>query len=786
MSELDFQEENNDSLDIKGLVMRYLSYWYLFVLGVALALTAAHLYLRYSTPVYSIKATILIKDESGADLANSGVFADMALLNANKSFSNEVLVIKSKGLMERVLSELGMQVSYFGEGRIKSPELYGGRSPIKAVIAELDSAGLGRSFVVEVEDNNTFSIWEGENKVSTHKFGKQIHKKYGIFTIVADSDITNDTGRRVLVRFNDLSRMATSYSNKLGVKSVNEYATVMELNLTDPVPAKGKDILNKLIDVYNRETISEKNLAVTKTIQFIDDRLVYLTRELTDVEKDVERYLQDNKLIDPSASGGIYQNTAHEYNQQITENEIKLEILKTIESYLQKEENRYELVPTSLDIADPTLGGLISNFNDLQNQRRRLGRSVTDSNPVLRNVNEQLEILRLNILENIRNIRAGLLVVRRNLQANARQFESQVRQVPSMQRELTDISRQQGIKEGLYLYLLQKREEAALSQAITPSNSRIIDPAAASGNPIEPQATNIYLIALLAGLALPFGGIFLRDMLNDTIQEVREVEKATPTPILGEIGHNDSNQMLVISQESRSSSAELFRLLRANLQFAAGGKENKVILVTSSMSGEGKTFFSLNLAASLMMTGKKVVVLGFDLRKPKLTQGVNLPNNIGITNYLISDNVQIEDMIQFAPQMLDLAIIGSGPIPPNPAELMLLPKIGILIQELKATFDYIIIDSSPIGQVADTLALAPYIDSSLYIVRYNYTHKKQLQIIDDLYKSRKLKHPMIVLNDAKKSNSYGYSYGYGYGYGNYYEEGTTGLGGKIRKLVKGV
>ncbi|SIT93831.1 GumC family protein [Pontibacter indicus] len=785
MSELDFQEDNSESLDIKGLLMRYLRYWYLFVIGAAFALTAAHLYLRYSTPVYSVKATILIKDESGADLANSGLFGDMALIKANKSFSNEVLVIKSKGLMERVLTELGMEVSYFGEGRIKSPELYGGRSPIKAVIAQLDSAGLGKSFVVEVEDNNSFSIYEGENKVSTHKFGEQIKKDYGIFTIVADSDITNDRGRRILVRFNNLGKMANSYSRQLAVKSVNEYATVMELSLTDPVPAKGKDILNKLIEVYNRETIHEKNLAVTKTIQFIDDRLVYLTRELTDVEKDVERYMQDNRLIDPAASGGMYQSTAHEYNQQITENEIKLEILKSVESYLQKEENKYELVPTSLDIADPTLGGLIANFNDLQNQRRRLGRSVTESNPVLHNVNEQLEILRLNILENIRNIREGLLVKRRGLQAIARQFESQVRQVPSMKRELTDISRQQGIKEGLYLYLLQKREEAALSQAITPSNSRVLDPAASSGSPIEPQATNIYLMALLAGLAIPFAGIFLRDMLNDTVQELRNVEKGTSTPILGEIGHNESGKMLVITQESRSSSAELFRLLRANLQFAAGGKENKVILVTSSMSGEGKTFFSLNLAASLVMTGKRVIVLGFDLRKPKLTQGVNLPNNIGITNYLISDTVQIEDLIQFAPEMPELAIIGSGPIPPNPAELMMLPKIGTLLDELKASFDYIILDSSPVGQVADTLALAPYIDSSLYIVRYNYTHKKQLQIIDDLYKSRKLKHPMIVLNDAKKSNSYGYSYGYGYGYGNYYEEESKGLGSKLRKLVKG-
>ncbi|GGG25183.1 GumC family protein [Pontibacter amylolyticus] len=784
MSEFDFQEDSSEPLDIKGLVMKYLRYWYLFVIGVALALATAHLYLRYSTPVYSVKATILIKDESGADLASSAMFADMALMKSNKTFSNEVLVIKSKGLMERVLSELGLEVSYFGEGRIKSPELYGGRSPIEVVIADLDSAGFGRSFVIEVEDNNTFSIFEGEDKVSTHKFGEQIKKKYGAFTVVADSEVTSDKGRRVLVRFNDLRKLAAKYSSQLGVKNVNEYATVMELSLTDPVPAKGKDILNKLIEVYNRESVYEKNQAVTKTIEFIDDRLVYLTQELSDVEKEVVQYLQENKMIDVAASGGVYSSTAHEYNQQVTQNEIRLDILGSIEDYLKKDENRFELVPTSLDIADPTLNGLIANFNELQNQRQRLLRNNTETNPLVRNVDEQLETLRFNILENLQNIKNGLLIVRRNLQASAQQFESQVRKVPSMQRDLQVIGRQQGIKEGLYLYLLQKREEAALSQAITPSNSRVIDSATAEGSPVEPLATNIYLMALLAGLAIPFAGIFLRDMLNDTVQELRDVEKATTTPILGEIGHNGSGKMLVISEQSRSSSAELFRLLRANLQFAAGGKENKVILITSSMSGEGKTFFSLNLAASLVMTGKKVVVLGFDLRKPKLTQGVNLPNNIGITNYLISDTVLIESLIQFVPEMPELAIIGSGPIPPNPAELMLLPKIGTLLDELKANFDFIILDSSPVGQVADTLALAPYIDSSLYIVRYNYTHKKQLQIIDDLYKSRKLKHPMIVLNDAKKGNSYGYSYGYGYGYGNYYEEDSKGLGSRIRNLVK--
>ncbi|MBD1396939.1 polysaccharide biosynthesis tyrosine autokinase [Pontibacter sp. JH31] len=785
MSELEFSDDSAESIDIKAILKKYLKYWYIFLLGAALSLTAAHLYLRYTTPVYSVKATILIKDESGADLSNSAVFSDLAMFQSNKTLSNVTLIMKSKGLMQRVLQKLSMQTSYFADGRVKVTELYGDRSPVKVIVARLDSAGLGKRFVVRIKDNNNFDLEESDDKISTHKFGEEITKKYGSFTVIADSDIALYREKRIIIRFNDLGKLANSYSNKLTIKGINEYGTMMELGITDPVPEKGEDIVNKLIELYNEEAINDKNTVVRNTIQFIDDRLIFLSRELTDVEKEVEQYKQQNKLTDIGANAGIYLNTAHSYNQQITDNEVRLDILNSVEAYLSKEENKDELVPTGLNITDPILGGLISSFNGLQTQRRRLLRTVTPNSPLVQNMNEQQENLRLNILENLKNIRDALLITRQNLQASAAQFESQVRQVPSMQRELQDISRQQGIKEGLYKYLLQKREEAALSLAVTPSNSRIIDPAKAGGSPIEPETTKIYLIALLAGLVLPFAGIFLKDVLNDTVQELRDVEKGTATPILGEIAHNETGNMLVISKSSRTSSAELFRLLRANMQFAAGGKENKVILVTSSMSGEGKTFFSLNLAATLVMTGKRVVVLGLDLRKPKLTQSVNLPNNIGITNYLISDTVQIEDMLQEVPEMPELIIIGSGPIPPNPAELILLPKIGTLIEELKADFDYILLDSSPVGQVADTLALAPYIDSSLYIVRYNYTHKKQLQIIDDLYKSRKLKHPMIVLNDAKKSTGYGYSYGYGYGYGNYYEEESNGLRSKIKKMVKG-
>ncbi|SIR10311.1 GumC family protein [Pontibacter lucknowensis] len=782
MSDLEFNDSQNESIDLKGLVLKYLKYWYLFILGVIISFAVVHVYLRYTIPVYKIRASILIKDESVGEGPSTQALGELAFFRTTNSLSNELLILKSVGLMERVLTELDYQTSFYSVGRFKTTELYGKELPLKIIISNLDSATIGKSFIVHNKDGQFYDLYRGENKIGSHRYGEKLNMYGSSFTIIADTDVA--ANRRISVKFNDIRKLANHYSGKLNIKSINSASSVMEISMNDAVPAKGKDVINKLIEVYNREGIEDKNQVIANTIKFIDERLIYLTKELDAVEQDVEEYKRKNKPVAIPSYSGLYSGTVNEFSKQLISTEIELEVLKSIEKYISNEETKFEAVPTTLGVGDGTLSNLIGSFNQLQSQRQSMLRSVKPGSPLVQNAESQLESLRTNILETIKNLRENILLLRKNYQANIDRYENQLIELPSMERDLLKINRQQGIKEGLYLYLLRKREEAAISQAVTVSNSRVVDKASASGTPIEPQPSTLYLYALIAGLAIPFAGLFLKDMLNDTVQESRDVEKSTLTPILGEIAHNDTGNLLVVNQESRSTSAELFRLLRANFQFAAGGKENKVILITSSMSGEGKTFFSLNLAASLVMTGKKVIVLGFDLRKPKLTQGVNLPNNIGITNYLISDNVQIDDLIQFAPDLPELAIIGSGPIPPNPAELMLLPKIGVLIDELKAGFDYIIIDSSPIGQVADSLALAPYIDSSLYIVRYNYTSKKQLQIIDDLYRSRKLKHPMIVLNDAKKNNSYGYSYGYGYGYGNYYEEEKKSIGSRIRKLVK--
>jgi tyrosine-protein kinase Etk/Wzc len=755
-------------INIKAVLFRYLQYWYLFVIGVVLCVSAAYIRIRYTVPQYYISSNILIKDDKkGQGLAESAAFSDLNTFQFGKNIDNEIILLKSRNLVERVLTELSFHTTYYYEGRFHDLEVYGSNLPLKVIVSSLEPSAYGKTISVHTRENNSFEIEEktstGEAEKSSHKFGQQINKPYGVFTIVASSGNSPvKPGQKLLIQFHGIADLAGYYSEKISVYPISKNTSVLNIGLLDPVPEKGIDIVNKLIEVYEKEAVEDKNKIAANTLRFIDERMAYLTTELSDVEKNVELFKKQNNLTDVSSEASISLSGASEYSRQLAAYELQLDLLNSIENYLKKEENQFDLVPSSLSIQDPTLSSLISKFNELQLERQRMLRTTQPENPLVVNITDQLSNLRANIKENLRNIKNGMSITRQNLMANSSRFESRKRQVPEIERELLEINRQQSVKANLYLYLLQKREESALSLAATVSNSRVID-AASAGYPIGPNKPMLYTIAILIGLGVPFAGLYLKDLLNDKVQQLNDVEKMTPTPILGEIARNrKGGKTVVITKDNRSSIAEMFRHVRTNLQFATLGKENKVILITSSMSGEGKTFFSINLAASLVLTGKRVVVIGMDLRKPQLLQALELRDAPGISNYIVSNTISVNDIVMPVKDVPELYVIGSGPVPPNPAELLLSPKVEKLFHILKESFDYIIIDTAPVGQVVDAFMLAPYVDSTIYLVRYNYTNKAQIEIINKVYREKKLKHPMIVLNDAKKENGHGYGYGYGY------------------------
>lgn len=768
----------SEQVNLKSALLKYLRYWYLFVAGVVLCLGVAYLYLRYTTPEYLISSTILIKDDAKSpELSGGGALdSEFNIFQPSKNLNNEVEVLRSKSLMQRVMSELALTTSYLVEGDVKYSEIYGEDVPVKVIVKELGEEAYSKDLTLYLKDKNSFEL-QDESGIKTYQFGQQINKPYGSFTMAAVPG-ASDKYQKITIKFNKIKNLADSYRGRLTISPISKDASVLSITLTDAIPEKGKDVVNKLIEDYNKEAMEDKNLVASSTVKFVNERLGYLTEELSDVEKSVESYKRKNDVTDVSSEAQIYLQKESDYNKQLAEWAIQLDVLNSIERYLSRNQNQYELVPSGLSIQDPTLQGLISQFNTLQLERKRTLRTLQPANPLVLNMDEQLGNLRGNILENLQNIKSSLEITRENLQASSDKYQSRIQQVPVMERELLEINRQQSIKEGLYLYLLQKREESAMSLVATVANSRVIDPAVSSEQPVEPRNTLVYLFAMLLGLGLPFAFIFMKDMLNDKIQTLQDVEKATATPVLGEIAHKKTHDALVVTPDSRIPVAEQFRLIRANLQFATLGKENKVILVSSSMSGEGKTFFSLNLGASLVLAGKRVVLLDFDFRKPGLLRSLGLPDEEeGITSYLFSKSVSIHDIITPTQAISDLFVIGAGPVPPNPSELMLLPKVGKLIQELKEIFDYVIIDTSPVGQVADALALAPYADTTIYMVRNNYTYKAQLDIIEDIHKNQKFSQPMIVINDAQKEA--GHAYGYGYTYGN----DAKNSKGKIKQSV---
>lgn len=777
-----FDGDRRNKLNLKSTLSEYLRYWYFFLFCVVATVTVAYFLMRYTDTEYYVSGTILIKDEDdGSELTSNPALADMGVLRPSKSIEDQMIMLRSKSLMERVLTELSLNASFFTEGRVHDMEVYEHDLPIRVVVSALKPAAYGKRIVIYPGENNWFQLGEtgsdGRIMKTTHKFGEQIRKSYGVFTVIDARDSTaSAVWDELIVVFHDVKKLAGHYSEKLSVAPVEKGSNVLDVGLTGPVSGKSIDILNKLIEVYQTEAMEDKNRLASNTLSFIDDRLRYLSTELTNVEKDVELYKVRNDLTDVSSEAQLYLESADTYNKQLAEFEIQIELLKSIQGYLEKQGEQFELVPSSLNIQDATLLALISKFNELQLERQRMLRTTRPDNPLILNLNEQLNNLRLNIGENIQNIMNGLVITRERLLRSSAKFAHKKRQVPAMERELLEINRQQGVKEGLYLYLLQKREESALSLAATVSNFKVIDPPSVI-YPIVPNQSLMYLAAIIIGLMIPLAILYTKNTLNDKIMSIDDIKRLTDTPVLGEIARNKTGQFVVVSKDTTTPIVEMLRLIRTNLEFSTLGKENKVILVTSSMSGEGKTFFSVNLAASLVLTGKKVVVLGMDLRKPTALKSLNMSDGLGITNFLMSDRVTVSDIVRPSNILPHLYVVTSGPVLPSPTELMMSPRMSTLFEALRASFDHIIIDSAPVGLVADAYTLAPFLDSTIYMVRNNHTPKDRITVIEKIYREHQFKNPMIVFNDARLGRRYKYGYGYGYTYG-------YGANGKKRKASK--
>ncbi|PVD52021.1 hypothetical protein DC498_11570 [Terrimonas sp.] len=765
---------NRKEFQLKEFIFKYLRYWPLLFAFVIIALTIAFTVIRYSTPVYSVSGSLFINKQPTnnsptADLQNMFMFPD------NVNLKNELEILKSKPLLKRVAQNLGLQFNYLNKGNVRSSNIYR-ESPVELEIVSLKDASGSFSLDIEATEEN----FRFTNTKAVLLYNAEFQTRAGTFRLhkVPGKSFRGFNSSNYIIQYRPLSLSANILASQIKTAQNIEQATILNITIETDNPAYGKDVVNELMKEYGKMNIEEKREISQVTMRFIDERLDTIKNELGGVETGLLRYREKNEVIDLSTQSQQYYQNFSELNQKFNEQQVQMGVLDYLLRYINDAGNKHKLVPTDLGIQEPVLLPLLSQYNTLQLQRNTLEQTTGPANAALVNMDISLSKLREQIAEALKNVKRSYTIAADKMQEQISRVQSSLKAVPSKAKGLLDIERQQKIKQDLYLFLLQKREEAAIAAAATIANSYPLEEAASSGAPVKPNKRNIYLVALLVGILIPVAIIAIMEMLNDKVTEREEIVKYTAAPIVGEIGHAGDEKTLVVLAGSRTIVAEQFRIMRTNVQYLVSKVEKPVLLVTSSVSGEGKSFIATNYGAAIALTGKKTVVLEFDIRKPRLLKGLGMQSVKGLSNFIIGNITDINEIIHPVQDFPGLHVIGCGPIPPNPSELLLDSNVALLFEKLKERFDCIIIDSAPVGLVSDAFTLSPFADVCLYIVRQGYTLRRQLSMVEDLYAKKRLANMGLVVNDIQAQGRYkgyygygggaAYGYGYGYGYGGDY------------------
>jgi tyrosine-protein kinase Etk/Wzc len=756
------------SLSLRDLFYKYVRFLPIFILAVALALFAAYAYLRYATPIYSVSGTMYIKsDKTGG---RSDKFEDIFVNDKAQNIQSEIEILKSKPLMERVVQSLGLQFNYFAKGKIKTPNIYK-QGPFLIKAYQITDSSRAFTLHIKFENNNRFSVNEGETKFS---FGQVFKNNFGVFSLIRNP--AYGIAKEYSVVWQPTPSMASSLSGSLMVNPKTLGTGIIVISMQTPNSQMGADVINQLMEEYKKYNIDEKKSSSDSILKFIDARLEEYGRTLDSAQKDLQDYQEKEDLIDIETQYSNYFDAIRESDKSISAEQQKLNAVQIVDDYLRNRQNDFSRVPTSLQLEDVTLNEQISGYNQAQLQRQQLldGNTPPD-NPAVIEVNGQIEKFRTNILENLKSIKESYTRVIGNLRKTSTIAQSQVRSMPYKVTEYLERRRQVETFQNLYKYLQEQKEATAISRASTIANSKVVDRAVPTTTPVKPNRRAIQILAILLGIGLPAMIIFIGEVLNDKVATRFDIEKITPAPILGEVGHSYSEKVLIVNKTTRSMVAEQFRIIRSNLQYILNKVDKSVILVTSSFSGEGKSFISTNMGAVLALAGKKTVILEFDIRKPKVLSGLGMQKGAGITNYLVGKS-NLQDVIRPVEGHENLFVLGCGPIPPNPSELLLDQRVEDMFTWLRANFDVVLVDTAPVGMVSDAMTLGKFADCTLYLVRQGHTFKKQVALIDEFYQDNKLPKVSIIINDVKMKPGYGYygygryGYGYGYGYGSYYEE----------------
>jgi capsular exopolysaccharide synthesis family protein len=793
------EEEYENPIDFLGIFIKYLSYWKWFIASLVIFLTLGIVYLKFVLPSYEITTAILLKDDQkGGGTAEINAFKEMGLFTQKNNVDNELEVLNKSILVQQVVRELGIYATYTQVETLKFISALGinGRNAKFATYDEKILYGTECPILVSLPDtvlNNMTGAFAFE--ILIHPYGEYEFsgvyndQRFLVKASISDHQVKLPFGQINIVRGkykptedmvvgvvlqNPMSK-AGQLLSQMKLELTSKTTSVVNISFSSPNVQMGKDFLKKLIEVYNREYLKDQMTMANKTANFIDERLISITKELGTVESQVEDYKQNQGITDIKSQTDMFIKQTGDFGQKRMDVETQLAIVSDIDSYIHKKENRYQPLPANTGIRSDGLNELINNYNKLLLQQNRLSRIASSSNQAMIDLTNQLESLFSTVQTSIRNEKNNLLIAQRDLMSKNSENAAHIRAIPRQEREYTEIKRQQSIKEALFLFLLQKKEEKYLNGAVVEPIAKLIDTVGSSGDPISPKKSMILLLLFVIGLIVPIIGIKLRDSLRYQIESKEELEEMSNVPVLGEIIKTDQVGNVIIQENNTDSFTELFRLLRTNLLFVMDSSDKKVINMVSSVSGEGKTFVTINLAMSLALLDKKVLVIGLDIRKPKLADYLNLNNDTGITMYL-SGHLSKDKLIRPSGIHPNLSVITSGPIPPNPNELLAKLSLDKLIAEYREQFDYLVIDTAPIGVVSDSFLLNRFADINLYVVRADYTPRKNIVDATNLFRNNKLNNLYFVLNGSdlnKKIYRKGYGKKYGYGYGFSKKHGNT-------------
>ena len=784
------EEENGAGFNYKVFLIKLLMRWPWILGCVIVALVGAFFYVKTLTPLYTVSSSVLIKNESkksgGADLTDLGF-----VTASTQDFDNELEILRSRTLVKKVVNAMDLYIQYRVPGSFRDTELYR-KSPVKVWVTPEEAEKMGyaqASMFFNQGKLERVTVTQG-NEEWTQEVSKLplvFPTPIGVFTFSATDSalVVPEQMKEVVATVASPTAIAAGFQANLAIVSTSRTTTIAQLTQTDSQVSRAIDFLNKLIDVYNEEGNNAKNEVATKTAQFIDERIRLINAELGSTESQLASFKQKAGVVDISENASQAVSQQSTYEQEYAANEVQLTLINHLKKHILSESSNDEVIPANIGLTNGDLTTVVERYNEMLIERKRLLRTSHEDNPAVQSLNASIEVMRNSVLAAIQTAEKGLLINRQALERQAQKYAGKISDAPVQEKEYLSIARQQEIQANLYLMLLQKREENNITLASTANNARVIDEPLAGGQ-VFPQPAQIYMMAGVLGLALPVGIIYLLGLLHFKIETRGDIEQLTHLPIVGDIPMSPMAEAnpIVIAENRNELMEEVFRSVRTNLQYLLQ-PEQKVILFTSTTAHEGKSFCAGNLATSLAFMGKKVVIVGLDIRKPGLNRVFQISHKErGITQYLADPkHTDLIECCQPSALSANLFILPGGTIPPNPTELVARQALDDAIEILKQHFDYVILDTAPIGMVTDTLLIARVADLSVYVCRSGYTVKSEFKLVNDLKNENKLPHPCVLLNgiDMNKRETgsyygygkygkyghygYGKKYGYGYGYG---------------------